>query len=85
VNAFAHGNLATAWLRLAEAEAALHALIEVPPSKYSDVEAVLRRLQGARWAVAEAQRLIHDAQAIDEMESANTLPAAPDSNTRRIG
>lgn len=83
MNAFARSNLSVATLRLTEAREKARQLTN--QAHRLDEHEVAARAMAIEWAMREAMRLIDAATAIDEMESTDTLPAAPDSNTRRIG
>ena len=82
MNAFARSNLSVALLRLEEAYGQLGRI-----GALESLDACKRAwtaVDQAKWAVREAMRLVENACAVDEMESADSVPA-PDSNTRRIG
>jgi hypothetical protein len=81
MNAFARSNLTVAIMRLAEAQGRLQSQADLP---YLTERGALVNVQQALWCVTEAMRLIENAHAIDDMESADSVPA-PDSNARRIG
>jgi hypothetical protein len=78
VNAFARSNLSVAIGRLAEAQGRLQS------EGAGSGRGALVNVQQALWCVTEAIRLIENAGALDDMESADSVPA-PDSNTRRMG
>jgi hypothetical protein len=80
MNAFARSNLAVAALRLTEARNKAQVLVLRAPDDHEGVS----RLMAIDWSLREALRLIDAATAIDDMESADSVPA-PDSNARRIG
>ena len=83
MNAFARSNLAVALLRLQEARGSLETV-----GAFETLEACRRgwgKVDAAAWAVREAMSLIENACAVDEMESADTLPMPPESGARRMG
>lgn len=80
MNAFARSNLAVATLRLTEARAKV---VQVVNGSSVDEHERASRLMAVDWSIREALRLIEDAGALSDMESATTLPA-PDSETRRV-
>jgi hypothetical protein len=84
VNAFARSNLSVAIGRLAEAQGRLQGENETGLQGHGRNSVNLVNVQQALWCVTEAIRLIENAGALDDMESADSVPA-PDSNTRRMG
>jgi hypothetical protein len=84
MNAFARSNLTVAIMRLAEAQGRLQSQEGQMQQGHPNNSASLVGVQQALWCVTEAMKLIENAHAIDDMESADSVPA-PDSNARRIG
>lgn len=87
MNTFARSNLTVALLRLAEAQSKLEAVsnraARMRTGTDEDRAIVYESIGAAKWCVREAVRLVEACTALDDMESANTLPA-PDSETRRV-
>ena len=89
MNAFARSNLSVALLRLSEAQSKLEAVsnraARIATATDVETEVFYETLGAAKWCVREAVRLVENAGAVDDMESADTLPMPPDSGARRIG
>jgi hypothetical protein len=81
VNVFQRSNLSVALLRLVEAQQKAKAMAaEVPGDRY--VAAMASTIE---WSVLEAMRQIENTLALEEVESADTLPMPPESGQRRTG
>ncbi len=81
MNTFARSNLAVALLRLREAqEKARCTALEEPENRF-----LVGMCGSIEWSVGEAIRQIENACALEDVASADTLPAAPESEARRIG
>jgi hypothetical protein len=81
VNVFQRSNLSVALLRLVEAQQKAKAMAaEVPDDKY-----VATMSSTIEWSVLEAMRQIENTLALEEVESADTLPMPPESGARRTG
>jgi geranylgeranyl pyrophosphate synthase len=85
MNAFARSNLSVALLRLQEAKHSLETLQHRPRRTFEEVCELFKSIGAIEWSVREAQRLVENATALDEMESTDTLPMPPESGARRAG
>lgn len=82
MSAFARSNLAVAMLRMEESRSKLALCLARGLKSESDQHRVAYEIGAAEWGVREALRLVENACAMDEMESAETLPSPPQSGVK---